>query len=161
VSVASVFRYYETLDDLRRHAIERYFERFAHLFEVPDIGVGSLDRRIRSLVAARVDQHETTSPVARQVCARAIVVPDLDTNLHLVRATQSDQVRSHFADELAALTPAGRDDVVATIAALTSFESWDQFRLDHQRSPVQIRRAWTRAIHALLDDGGSSRGRPA
>jgi AcrR family transcriptional regulator len=152
VSVASLFRYFETLDELRTDAIEHYFERFSDLFDVPDIGVGTLHQRIASLVAARAAQHETTSPVARHVRARVLTDSDLDDRLHLLRATQSDQVRVHFDAELAGLRPANRDDVVATVATLTSFESWDQFRHDHDRSPAQIRRAWAKALHQILDD---------
>jgi AcrR family transcriptional regulator len=160
VSVASVFRYFESLDEMRAQAIEHYFDRFAHLFDVPDIAVGTLDQRIRSLVAARVRQHETTSPVARMVRARVSEVADLDTGLHHLRAAQADQVGRHFDDELVALTPANRNDVVATVATLTSFESWDQFRHDHDRSPAQTRRAWTRALHHILDDLRPPEGAP-
>ena len=160
VSVASVYRYFETLDDLRAQAIEQYFQRFSHLFEVPDVGVGTLDRRIRSLVDARAVQHETTSPVARMVRSRASEIADLDTNLRLLRASQSDQVRRHFEPELATVAPAARDDTMATIATLTSFESWDQFQRAHHRSPAQTRRAWTKALHRILDDLRPAEGAP-
>ena len=62
----------------------------------------------------------------------------------------ADQARAHFAPELKALPPAFRDDAVATIAALTSVESWDQFRQASERTPQQTKRAWTRTIDGLL-----------
>ena len=153
VSVASVFRYFETLDDLRRDAIDRYFERFAHLFDVPGIGRGPRDRRIAGFVAARANQHETTRPIARLVRARAVEIPELEASLRGLREAQCDQIRRHFADELAPLTPAPREDLVATVAAITSFEAWDQFRFDHGHSPIQTSRAWRTALRRLMTPG--------
>jgi AcrR family transcriptional regulator len=150
VSEASLFCYFETLDDLRDQATQRYFERYAHLFEVPRIGVGALDERIKAFVAARVDQHETTSPMARMMRARALEVSHFDATLHHLRAMQSDQIRLHFEPEMAGHTPATRDDLVATVAALTSFESWNLFRGDHQRTNAQIRRAWSMTLDRVL-----------
>jgi AcrR family transcriptional regulator len=150
VSVASLFRYFETLDDLREQATALYFERYADLFEVSAVGVGSLDERIATFVTARVAQHESTSPMARLMRWRAFEISELDATLRRLRATQSDQVRLHFRDELTLLTRAASDDLVATIASITSFESWDQFRHDHGRTPAQIHRAWATTLHRIL-----------
>jgi AcrR family transcriptional regulator len=150
VSVASLFRYFESIDDLQKQATEHYFERFSHLFDIPDIGVGDLTERTKRFAGARVAQHETTAPVARLVRHRSFVFQEIDASLHRLRATQTDQLRLHFAEELEELTPTMRADLVATIATLTSFESWDQFANDHQRSAAQIRRAWTTTLLGVL-----------
>lgn len=151
VSVASLFRYFDTLDDLREHATKRYFERFFHLFDVPEIGVGPLDKRIDTLVAARVELHRTTAPIARLTRSRSLVVAGLNETLRRLNATQADQVRLHFGEELAQLSPARRDDLVATITTITSFESWDRFQIDHGRTPAQTKRAWVSALGRLLE----------
>ena len=70
--------------------------------------------------------------------------------LHRLRATRSDQVRHHFDDEFRLMSPAAQADVVMVIATLMSFESWDQARHEHQRSRVQVRRAWVAALTRLL-----------
>ena len=150
VSVASLFRYFDSIDHMQKRATEHYFKRFSHLFELPQIGVGPLAQRIRGLVGARVDQHEATAPIARLARHRSFMFDEIDESLHRLRATQADQLRLHFALELDVLTPATRADVVATIATLTSFESWDQFHHDHQRSATQIRRAWATTLHSVL-----------
>jgi AcrR family transcriptional regulator len=64
VSVSSVFRYFDGLDDLREHTIERYFERFAPLFEVPQLGAGPLRQRIARLVEGRLDLYDAIAPMA-------------------------------------------------------------------------------------------------
>jgi len=150
VSVASLFRYFDGLDDLRATGVERYFERYSHLFEIPDIGEGSLVDRVRSAVSARVDQHTTTEPVARNVRREARTSVIIGDALDRLRSTQVDQLRIHFDEEIAALTPAAADDLVATIAVITSFESWEQFRHVSGRTDAQIRRAWNAAVSRLF-----------
>ena len=152
VSAASLFRYFETLDDLRRATVDRYFERYSHLFEIPDIGIGPLSGRIKRFTKARSSLHELTEPMARLARLRAPEHVELDQRLHLVRTTLSDQIRHHFDSELATLSPARCEDTVTIISTLTSFEAWDQARYDHQRSQQQIRRAWSTTIAMILDE---------
>ncbi len=76
--------------------------------------------------------------------------PTIDDSLHQARATAAEQIRRHFGAELALLTPARRDDLVALIATTTSFESWLQLRDDYARNTSQTRRAWTSALERLL-----------
>lgn len=161
VSVASLFRYFETLDDLRRETADFYFQKFSHLFAIPDAGTGALTKRIQDYVAARVKLYETTEPMSRLVRARAPEQAEVDELVRHTRATLASQIRHHFAPELRALTGAERDDLVAAICTLTSFESWDQIRHDHHRSPLQTRRAWSRAMHRLLEPAPDHRERSA
>ena len=150
VSVASIFRYFETLDDLRRATTDLYFERYVEKHDIPEIGCGDLPSRAGVFTAARVDLYETSEPMARLVRLRAGQYTKVDELLHRVRATRADQVGQHFAPELGAMTKTVRDNTVCLVATLTSFESWDQARHDHRRSPLQIRRAWADAITKLL-----------
>ena len=66
------------------------------------------------------------------------------------RTGRFHQIRRHFEPELQTLGPTRRDDTVATIAALTSVESWEQFRRSRGRTPAQTRRAWNNAIRHIL-----------
>lgn len=149
VSAASIFRYFESLDELREHTIVHFLGRYEHLFDVPDPG-GALDERIAALVDSRLRLHETVAPVARMVRARMHDEPALATQLALVRRRQADQAAAHFAEELAALPPAGRDDLVGAVVTTTSFEAWDLLTGDLGRTPKQVRRAWIRTLRALL-----------
>ena len=150
VSTASIFRYFDTLDDLRHATSDVFFERHAHLFEIPDIGDGQLSDRIDRFVASRVALYEANEPMARLVRLRAYEHAGADEMLHRLRATRTDQVRNHFNDELHRMPAGRRDDVVTLVRTLTSFESWEQARHDHERSPAQIRRAWAVAITQML-----------
>ena len=71
VSVSSVFRYFDSLDDLHAQTIERYFERYEPLFEVPARPDGSTAERVAALVDARLELYETIAPIARAARVRA------------------------------------------------------------------------------------------
>lgn len=151
VSTASIFRYFDTLEDLRRATSDVFFERHAQLFDIPGVGDGSLADRIDRFVAARVALYEANEPMAKLVRLRAHEHAGADEMLHRLRATRTDQVRHHFADELRVLSSAQRDDLVMIISTLTSFESWEQARHDHHRSPNQLRRAWADTLRKLIE----------
>jgi AcrR family transcriptional regulator len=150
VSRATFFRYFSTLVELRGEAAARVMERFPELFTIPDLGSGSLDERIQRFVDARVQLHETLHPL--ELLVRAHAARDADTSdfVDAVRQVLADQARQHFAADLRPHGPARRDDLVTTIAVLTSVESWQQFRRSHDRSPVQTRRAWRTALAGIL-----------
>ena len=150
VSVSSVFRYFENLDDLQSQTIERYFERFASLFEVPDVPDGDLDARIEALVDARLDLYETIAPIARMARVRAADQPRIAASLAETRHRLTDQVRRHFEPDLRGRGRAEADDRVALVDACTAFEAWDLLQGTHERSRRLIRRAWVLGLRALL-----------
>ncbi len=150
VSVSSVFRYFDGLDDLQRQTIDTHFERFGPLFDVPALGSGDLDARISRLVDARLALHSTVAPVARLARARAIEQPLIAETLAQTRRTLAAQLRTHFALELEGRTGATVTGVVDAIDVLTSFESWDLLTTTHGRAERLIRRMWTSSIRTLL-----------
>lgn len=150
LSTASVFRYFETLEDLRRASTAVFFERNSRLFEIADVGEGPLSCRIETFVAASLVLFEENEPMARLVRLRAAEVTATNEILRRLRATRADQVRQHFDEELQAMSTATQADVVMVISTLTSFESWDQARHDHRLSRAQVRRAWVAALTKVL-----------
>jgi AcrR family transcriptional regulator len=150
VSVSSVFRYFDSLDDLQEQTVERHFERFAPHFEIPSIGAGSLDERIMALVDARLELYASIAPVARLARARAVEHARLADTLAEIRTRFAAQIRLHFAPEIARLGRHARDDLVGLVDTLTSFESWDLLRTIHGGSEATIRRAWTGGIGRLI-----------
>ena len=150
VSEASLFRYFDTLDELRHHAIGRYLERHDHLMAIPGIGERSLGRRVRGLVDARLRLYETTEPMAALVRRQAVEVDEIAATLTRVRATLLDQLAQHFELELRALSAPARRERRAVLAALTSFESWQQLR-DQGLDRPAIARSLRRAVADLLD----------
>ncbi|MDZ7732694.1 MAG: TetR/AcrR family transcriptional regulator [Acidimicrobiia bacterium] len=152
VSIATFYRYFATLDELRREAATRILDRFPGLYGVPDIGTGTRADRIARFAAARVGLHEALHPLELVLRSDAVHETGAAELVDFARRALADQVRLHFDAELGELTPARREDTVAAIAVLTSVESWEQFRRSHDRKPARIRRAWTEAIDRLLPE---------
>lgn len=152
VSIASLYRYFSSLEELHHDAIARLADRFPEHFTIEDLGAGPRDGRIARFVAARVALHETLHPL--QLLPRTVsrTRPEAIALVDHTREAMADQVRLHFDPELRGLSDARRDDVVASIAALTAVESWEQFRRSHGRTQAQTRRAWSNAIDRLLPD---------
>jgi AcrR family transcriptional regulator len=152
ISAATFFRYFDTLDVLRRDAGGRLLERF-RLLPLPDIGKGTLEQRIEHFARNRVALWEKVHLLALLQRSAALRDPGAAQMIDFVRDGMAKEVREHFAPELRRLTAARRDDAVALIATLTSVESWDQFRNAYGRSAAQTRRAWARVIQSVLDEG--------
>ena len=156
ISMATLFRYFDTLDELKRDAAARILQRFSHLYQLPDIGAGPRDERIDRFVAIRVDLWEMIHPLAKLTRSNALRDPGAAETVESGRVAMADQIRLHFGVEHRALTFAQRENAVATIASLTSVESWEQFRHTHGRSAAQTRRAWSHAIDRILEARGPS-----
>ncbi len=150
VSVSSVFRYFDNLDDLQEQTVTRHFERFAPLFEIPSIGTGSRDHRVVALVDARLELYRSIAPVARLARARAVEHLRLADTLAEIRTRFAAQIRVHFAPEIAGLGGVAGTDLVGLVDTLTSFESWDLLHAIHRGSDATIRRAWTTGITRLI-----------
>ncbi len=149
VSVSSVFRYFDSIDDLRRQAADRHFERFAPLFDIPELGEGRLMDRVSRFVDARLAFYEAVGPIGRLARLRASDTPPLAESLERIRTNFAGQIRVHFAAEISRRSPARADDLIALLDAMTSFEAWDLIRTSHGRSRPQIRRAWISGLTAL------------
>lgn len=150
VSVASLFRYFPTLDDLRAQVSARVHDRFAEHFEIPRMGEGPLPRRVDRFARARVALWEAIAPISRLTRARAYDHPPAADLLRKMQRQLADQAAMHFAPELAGRTPAAAADLIALITTATSFEAWDMLLHDFDRSPAQIVRVWCSALQALL-----------
>jgi AcrR family transcriptional regulator len=148
VSVASVFRYFDGLDDLQYQTFERFRERFEPLLVVEPEAV-TRAARIAAFVDARLDLYEQAGAIMAVGRLRALEHDPLVAASAEMRGLLADQVRSVFAADVAA-AGASRD-LVAVIDALTSLEAWDVMRKTHARSRSQIASSWRRGIDALID----------
>jgi len=150
VSQRSVFRYFEGLDDLRRAVIEYHFERVEPLLEIPAADEGTFETRSKKFVNARLKLYEFAPNPTRVAWARASFDPQIAENAQTFRRLADEQIPVVFRPELKKLKGADSSDTTALLAALVSFDSWDQLASAEGRSAAQIRRAWLRGISALL-----------
>ena len=148
VSVASVFRYFDGLDDLQLQTFQRFRERFEPLLAVEPRGT-SRSGRIAAFVSSRLDLYEQAGAIMTVGRLRALEHEPLVAASAEMRGLLADQVRTVFAADITTMATAGLD-LVAVIDALTSLESWDVMRKTHSRSRRQIERAWCAGIEALI-----------
>jgi AcrR family transcriptional regulator len=150
VSQRSVFRYFEGLDDLRRAVVEYHFERIEPLLHIPSADEGDLESRTKRFVNARIKLYEYAPNATRVAWARAAYSAEVAQDAQNFRDQMDEQIQASFGPELSRLKAAEAADVTALIAAVVSFDAWDQLVFAHQRSAALVRRAWTKGITALL-----------
>lgn len=148
VSQASLFRYFESLGSLRESAIGRYFVRFDDVIGVVDIGEGALTDRVDRFVAARDEFYTRTAPMARLARRQLVEVSEFAATIERLRSTFVDQIAQHFANEFDQLSPPDAAKRAAVIAALTSFESWEQLGV---LGSDARREAWRQAVIDLIE----------
>jgi AcrR family transcriptional regulator len=144
LSLRSLFRYFDDVDDLNHAAIERQLVKARPLL---DVGVGPdapTDEKIRHLVAARVAARATRASAHRSRVVAA--------QLHEGRSFLRHQIERLFATELAG--PGA--SLLPAIDALCSFESYELLRHDHGLSRPKTTTALVAALTALLDPSGGS-----
>ena len=137
VSLRSVFRYFDDLDDMGRIAIQRHLDNVGHLFELPDIGAGSRATRIDALVAQRSALYERVAPVVRAAQIRAPFQPVIAEALVARRALMRDQLHKQFAVELAGLPDDEVSAIVLNADLLASFEAMEILRVDQKLSTAR------------------------
>ena len=148
VSVASIFRYFQGIDDLQFQTFQRFRERFEPL--VRTSVDGHLAARTNAFVQSRLDLYEQAGAIMAVGRLRALEHEPLVEASAQMRGVLADQVRATFAHETAGSSPARAADLVAVLDALTSLESWDVMRKTHARSRPQISRSWAQGIRAVV-----------
>lgn len=145
LSMRSLFRYFDDVDDLIGAAIDRHQEHYRSLVD-PGVSPDEPSRRkVVAVAQARVRLFEAVAPSARAARVWAHRHPVVRDVLGRNRAGLRTQLRLLFARELR-----GREDVLAALDALCSFEAYDLLRSDQGRSVASTVDALGAGIHALI-----------
>lgn len=150
VSLRSVYRYYEDLEELLRASIARSVERNQALFDLDHLGEGSLADRIDRLTAHRVRLYEAVAGTARAAVVRARTNEIVRNQLELQMTRLRNQTEAMFAPELDALDADERDELVAALSLVTGLEALEQLSVTLHRDPDGTRAVMRRALRALL-----------
>ena len=143
ISVRSLFRYFDDVDDLVRAAVERQLAAIEP-YRTVDVPAGaSRAEKVDALVASRMAMHEAVAATARAGRLVAHRHPVIAARLGEVRRRLREQVRDLFGDEWAPVLPAAD--------ALCSFETYDLLRHGHGMSRAKVTAAITRGLDALLE----------
>lgn len=151
VSVSSVFRTFDGLDDMHRQAFDVFQQRYAHLFAPATTAGMSRSERIAAHVGARLELYRAAGPMMAIARQRSLDSTAMAERVGHSRSILADQTRAHFGPEAAQLTPADAADLASIIDALTSPEAYQVMGAANGRAHRSIGRAWTTAIAVLLD----------
>lgn len=143
ISVRSLFRYFDDVDDLSRAAIERHLLSAGPLMTIEATASDPLPVRVERAVDGRLRLWETVAPSARAARACAIRNP--------LVAAQLAEMRALFRRQVAALFPAGS---VPAVDVLLSFETYELLRGDQGLSRPEAAATLTGALHAILRGRG-------
>lgn len=110
---------------------------------------GDRPARIHSHVKTRALACEKWLPLWRIITSLDQIV-DLKTRVVLVRLANIERMKLMYAPELETLAEPPRHQLLIALAALTSFESWDQMRHCHHLSVEDAQAVWRSAIDRLL-----------
>lgn len=157
VSPRSVFRYFESLDEMRRAVLLATIERSAPLIG-PDEPGGALEERVRQVVGTRLALFEQVAGAARAARLREAHVPTIAEDLGELRRRQRSQLRSAFRPELERRSEEDAEQVAALVEVLLSFEAWDLLSRVQHRDGCFIRSLWERVLLAALCPPGSTNG---
>lgn len=150
VSPASVFRYFDSLDELHRQAFEHQLELVQPMLHIPALTTADFEVRVEAFVRGRLDVYEVIAGAARTGRWRAVDHPVLAESLATARRLWLRQVREVFSVELAVLPPAARHEHAALVDTITSFESWDLLGRAHELPRASIERLWCSTLTPAL-----------
>ena len=150
VSVSSVFRNFDGLDDLQRRAFDRFQHQYDHLFVAMPAEGADRASRIEHFVRMRVDLYDSAGPLMHLARQRALDYQPMADGVARMRSRLADQTHRHFHPEAGALTSARAADLIALIDATTSPEAFEVIRGSHARTARQVARAWIGALTILL-----------
>jgi AcrR family transcriptional regulator len=149
LSVRSVFERFADLNALTLATADYALAQAAAEASARDVDADR-QTRIRSHVAVRAAACERWLPLWRVLVATQEQFAELRPRVALTRQANIVRMRLMYGPELAMLEEAVREEMLVALAALISFESWDQMRDCHGLSAEAAQSAWRTAIDRML-----------
>lgn len=151
VSLRSVYRYFEDVDELIASAIERQLERSRPHFGLDDLGQGPLHERIDRFAVHRVELYETVRAVFRAASVRAATDERVREAMQHSRRWLAEQSCAMFAPELAQLDDDRRQYVQVSLDLLGQLDTLENLRticeLDVDTTVEYVRHSCERLLH--------------
>jgi len=147
--MSSIFRLFEDVDALHTAANAAQIDRMAHL--IVDLDASRpFEQRLRSLVESHSRVFEAVSPVRRMAVRLATTSAPIRDSLDAADEFFRVQLAELFAVELSALSASRRRDVLDTLDAATSWETWERLRVRQGVSAQRARRIVGNVVRAAL-----------
>src|SRR5262249_35920677 len=111
---------------------------------------GDRPTRIYSHVQTRAEACESWLPLWRVMIAIQAEVKELRQRVVMARQANIVRMRLMYGPELASMAEPQREQLLIAMAALISFESWDQMRDCYGLSSEDAQAVWRAAINRML-----------
>ena len=151
VSLRSVFRYFDDMQDLVVRAIELHVARCEPLYQLPARPpLASLDERIARIAAHRVRLYFALAPIVRAARIRQHELPAVAELAAERRRLVQDQTEAWFAPELDRAALDERSVVLGCLDTALQFESAEHLDVRMGLDPDAIERAFRLSASRIL-----------
>ncbi|MFK7918579.1 MAG: TetR/AcrR family transcriptional regulator [Ilumatobacter sp.] len=150
VSVSSIFRMFDGLDDMRNQAFDQFDRRYAHLVVTEFDASLPRQERIDGLVRSRVELYAASGALLRLGRQRSLDHPNVADRMSALSSVLAQQVQHCLRVETTTLSSAAVGNLVAMVDATTSPDAFDLLQAVHGRSRRQVERTWRRGVGALV-----------
>jgi AcrR family transcriptional regulator len=155
VSVRTVFRLFDDLDQMLVAAADSQTRRTSHLFLAP-APTGSRLERVRDLAEHRATLYEEIGPVRRAALRNAPFQGVLQRRIARADRLLRHQLTETFREELDHVSVSRRDALAAGLEVLTSFSAWTNLRSEQRLSVARSKEVVGTSLVALLGQADTS-----
>ncbi len=149
VSLRSVFRYFDDLDELLGTAVRRQMERMSHLLVAPDPADTVLGR-VENMLDVRLPLFAAMAPISRAAWVRAPFEPALNRAIVAWREFGMRYLNEYFDPELSQFEDADRRAAELGLAGLLGFENLDLLHDKLSLSLEEMKTVLARNVVAIL-----------
>jgi len=158
VSLRSVFQHFPDLETLFAAVADRQTARLDPLLRRLAVE-GPLALRVAAVAAQRARVYEAVTPVRRAALLMEPFSHEIARRLTGFRRLMRDEAARVFAAELATRPAAERRELLAALAAASSFSAWHMLRRHQGLGVSAAERVVARTLHALLVGAGAAAAR--
>ena len=152
VSLRSVYRYFQDVDELIASAIRRQFDRLRPEFQIDGVGDGPFDERVERFTAHRVELHDSVRSVFRAATIRSITDERVREAMQLSRRRLMEQAVAMFAPELETLPAPRRRYATTSLGLLGQLDTLENLRticdLDREETAEYLRFSCVRLLQS-------------
>jgi len=145
----SIFRLFDSLDDIRSAVIADVSKDAGALFLVPDVTLPLADR-IAQIAKIRSTANEKLTPVRRFAMGQVQNDPGIEQVVKMGNGALQRQLADLFAVELAAMSTAERKNALNTMDLALSWGAWERLRSFQGLSKAAAQRVIVGIVTAAL-----------
>lgn len=151
VSVRSAYRYFSNVEEITQAAAVENLAKYGALFEVENLGVGTLDERIRNLVSSRMRLFDEAHAMIAAVMAHIYEDNFIGNMLAWRLQHMYLQNLEMFSAELSRLPALESQQIAAALDGILSFDNAESMRRRLGFTSGAVADAMIYAFHRLLD----------